>query len=64
MIRTHFPSGLDSFPDTEKTDDPHCQKTQGKVPLQGPCVFNPSGDAQDVASAEETHVKCLTTICG
>lgn len=48
---THFPRGLDSLPDAEEADDPHCQETQGQVPLQGPDVLDPGGDAQHVASA-------------
>lgn len=52
---THFPSGLDSFPDAEEADNPHCQETEGQVPLQGPDVLDPSGDAQDVASVEDTE---------
>lgn len=47
---THFPRGLDSLPDAEEADDPHCQETQGQVPLQGPDVLDPGGDAQHVAS--------------
>lgn len=56
-LSTHFPSGLDSLPDAEEADNPHCQETQGQVPLQGPYVLDPSGDAQDVASAEDTDAK-------
>lgn len=48
---THFPRGLDSLPDAEEANDPHCQETQGQVPLQGPDVLDPGGDAQHVASA-------------
>lgn len=31
---THFPRGLDAFPDAEETDQPHEQKAESKVPLQ------------------------------
>lgn len=54
-LSTHFPSGLDSLPDAKEADNPHCQETQGQVPLQGPYVLNPSGNAQNVASAEDTE---------
>lgn len=54
-LSTHFPSGLDSLPDAEEADNPHCQETQGQVPLQGPDVLDPRGDAQNVASAEDTE---------
>lgn len=60
--KTHFPSGLDSLPDAKEANNPHRQKTQGQVPLQGPYVLDPRRDAQDVASAEDKRstwqVKC------
>lgn len=31
---THFPCGLDAFPDAEETDQPHEKKAESKVPLQ------------------------------
>lgn len=31
---THFPRGLDAFPDAEETDQPHEKKAESKVPLQ------------------------------
>lgn len=54
-LSTHFPCGFDSLPDTEEADNPHCQETQRQVPLQGPDVLDPGGDAQHVASAEDTE---------
>lgn len=56
-LGTHFPSGLDSLPDAEEADNPHCQETQGQVPLQGADVLDPSGDAQNIASAEDTQAQ-------
>lgn len=63
---THFPSGFDSLPDAEEADNPHCQKTQGQVPLQGPDVLNPRGDTQDVPSADKTRdpYSRLMAFCG
>lgn len=54
-LSTHFPRGFDSLPDTEEADNPHCQETQRQVPLQGPDILDPGGDAQHVASAECTE---------
>lgn len=62
--KTYFPSGLDSLPDAKEADNPHCQKTQRQVPLQGPNVLDPRGDAEDVASADKTRHSRLMALRG
>lgn len=58
-LGTHLPSGLDPLPDAEEADDPHGKETQGQVPLQGPDVLDPGGDAQHVASAASKEMRLL-----